>query len=141
MKRIILFVATNLAVMLVMTVAFHVVCALLGVDPAAAFSGTGLDLLSLAVFSLIFGMGGALDSTNAIDAPEVAVITNIGLEHTEYLGKTLGAIAATKAGIIKLLKNQYGVGDWTARQIFNDSINFFYAVDNVTPKAWANLYA
>ena len=35
------------------------------------------------------GMGGALDSTNAIDAPEVAVITNIGLEHTEYLGDTL----------------------------------------------------
>ena len=62
MKRIILFVATNLAVMLVMTVAFHVVCALLGVDPAAAFSGTGLDLMSLAVFSLIFGMGGALVS-------------------------------------------------------------------------------
>ncbi len=47
------------------------------------------------------GMGGALDSTNAIDAPEVAVITNIGLEHTEYLGKTLTAIASTKAGIIK----------------------------------------
>ena len=62
MKRIILFVATNLAVMLVMTVAFHVVCALLGVDPAAAFSGTGLDLMSLAIFSLIFGMGGALVS-------------------------------------------------------------------------------
>ena len=47
------------------------------------------------------GMGGALDSTNAIDAPECAVITNIGLEHTEYLGKTLPEIAATKAGIIK----------------------------------------
>ena len=47
------------------------------------------------------GMGGALDSTNVIDAPEVAVITNIGLEHTEYLGDTLEAIAATKAGIIK----------------------------------------
>ena len=47
------------------------------------------------------GMGGALDSTNAIDAPEVAVITNIGLEHTEYLGSTLEEIAATKAGIIK----------------------------------------
>jgi dihydrofolate synthase/folylpolyglutamate synthase len=46
------------------------------------------------------GMGGALDSTNAIDAPEVAVITNIGLEHTEYLGDTLEAIAETKAGII-----------------------------------------
>ena len=47
------------------------------------------------------GMGGALDSTNAIDAPEAAVITNIGLEHTEYLGDTLEAIAETKAGIIK----------------------------------------
>lgn len=47
------------------------------------------------------GMGGALDSTNAIDAPEVAVITNIGLEHTEYLGDTLEKIALTKAGIIK----------------------------------------
>ena len=47
------------------------------------------------------GMGGALDSTNVIDAPEAAVITNIGLEHTEYLGKTLSEIAATKAGIIK----------------------------------------
>ena len=47
------------------------------------------------------GMGGALDSTNAIDAPEAAVITNIGLEHTEYLGNTLTAIAETKAGIIK----------------------------------------
>ena len=47
------------------------------------------------------GMGGALDSTNAIDAPEVAVITNIGLEHTEYLGNSLEEIAATKGGIIK----------------------------------------
>ncbi len=47
------------------------------------------------------GMGGALDSTNAIDAPEVAVFTNIGLEHTEYLGNTIEEIAATKGGIIK----------------------------------------
>lgn len=47
------------------------------------------------------GMGGALDSTNVIDAPEVAVITNIGLEHTEYLGSTLEEIAKTKGGIIK----------------------------------------
>ena len=47
------------------------------------------------------GMGGALDSTNVIDCPEVAVITNVGLEHTEYLGDTLEKIASTKAGIIK----------------------------------------
>ena len=53
------------------------------------------------VVVLEVGMGGELDSTNAIDAPEAAVITNIGLEHTEYLGNTLSEIAAAKAGIIK----------------------------------------
>lgn len=47
------------------------------------------------------GMGGALDSTNVIPAPEVAVLTNIGLDHTEYLGNTLEEIATTKSGIIK----------------------------------------
>ena len=47
------------------------------------------------------GMGGEFDSTNVIDAPEVAVITNIGLDHTEYLGNTIEAIAATKGGILK----------------------------------------
>ena len=47
------------------------------------------------------GMGGTLDSTNVIDCPEVAVITNIGLEHTEYLGNTLSLIAEAKGGIIK----------------------------------------
>ena len=47
------------------------------------------------------GMGGALDSTNVIEVPEVAVITNIGLDHTEFLGNTLEEIAAEKAGIIK----------------------------------------
>ncbi len=46
------------------------------------------------------GMGGRFDATNVIDA-QVAVITNIALEHEEYLGKTLGAIAAEKAGIVK----------------------------------------
>lgn len=47
------------------------------------------------------GMGGELDSTNVIETPEAAVITNIGLDHTEYLGDTLEKIAAAKAGIIK----------------------------------------
>ena len=47
------------------------------------------------------GLGGLLDSTNVIDAPEVAVITNIGLEHTEFLGNTIPEIAQNKVGIIK----------------------------------------
>jgi dihydrofolate synthase/folylpolyglutamate synthase len=46
------------------------------------------------------GLGGRLDSTNII-TPEVAVITNIGLDHTEFLGNTLPEIAFEKAGIIK----------------------------------------
>ena len=47
------------------------------------------------------GMGGALDSTNVIAPPEVAVITNIGLDHTDVLGKTVEEIALTKSGIFK----------------------------------------
>tara|TARA_A100000171_G_C2139323_1_gene153377 strand:+ start:1316 stop:2488 length:1173 start_codon:yes stop_codon:yes gene_type:complete len=46
------------------------------------------------------GLGGRLDSTNII-SPEVSVITNIGLDHTQFLGTTLAEIAAEKAGIIK----------------------------------------
>ena len=47
------------------------------------------------------GLGGRLDSTNIIPTPEAAVITHIGLEHTELLGDTLDQIATEKAGIIK----------------------------------------
>ncbi len=46
------------------------------------------------------GMGGRLDSTNII-TPLVSVITNIGLDHTHFLGNTLTEIASEKAGIIK----------------------------------------
>lgn len=46
------------------------------------------------------GMGGRLDATNVL-APEVSVITRIGLEHTNYLGTTIPDIAREKAGIIK----------------------------------------
>ncbi len=46
------------------------------------------------------GMGGRFDATNIIH-PEVSVITNISMEHTEYLGDTLEKIAYEKAGIIK----------------------------------------
>lgn len=46
------------------------------------------------------GMGGRLDATNII-TPLISVITNIGLDHTQFLGNTLDAIAFEKAGIIK----------------------------------------
>ena len=47
------------------------------------------------------GLGGDYDATNVIECPEVAVITNIGLDHTDVLGNTLEEIARTKAGIFK----------------------------------------
>ncbi len=62
----------------------------------AYFARKKCDIVVLEV-----GMGGAMDSTNVIEVPEVAVITNIGLDHTEVLGDTVEKIAATKAGIFK----------------------------------------
>ena len=59
------------------------------------FADQGVDIAVIEV-----GMGGRLDSTNVI-TPLVSVITNIDLEHTEFLGNTLEQIAAEKTGIVK----------------------------------------
>ena len=61
------------------------------------------------------GLGGRLDSTNII-APQLSVITNIGLDHCDFLGTTLESIAFEKAGIIKggvpvVIGEESGVGD------------------------------
>lgn len=53
------------------------------------------------VVVLEVGLGGTMDSTNAIECPEAAVIVNIGLDHMQVLGNTLEEIAEAKAGIIK----------------------------------------
>ena len=47
------------------------------------------------------GLGGRLDATNVIKRPLATLITPIGMDHSEYLGKTLASIAAEKAGIFK----------------------------------------
>lgn len=65
---------------------------------AMAFDYFALRQIDVAVIEV--GLGGRLDSTNII-RPEVCLITNIGLDHTDLLGDTLPAIAAEKAGIIK----------------------------------------
>jgi dihydrofolate synthase/folylpolyglutamate synthase len=59
------------------------------------FARNHLDLTVLEV-----GMGGRLDATNIVE-PRVSVITDISLDHQEYLGETLREIAAEKAGIIR----------------------------------------
>ena len=60
------------------------------------FRTVGCDIVVLEV-----GLGGRLDATNVIEAPEVSVICRIGLDHTDLLGDTLAAIAGEKAGIVK----------------------------------------
>ena len=47
------------------------------------------------------GLGGRLDATNVVEAPLASVIAPVSMDHTEFLGHTLMAIAAEKAGIIK----------------------------------------
>lgn len=61
-----------------------------------AFAETPADFTLLEV-----GLGGRLDATNVIDKPAVTVITPIDLDHQQFLGDTLTAIAGEKAGIIK----------------------------------------
>ena len=63
-----------------------------------AFQYFAREKVDVAVIEV--GLGGRLDSTNII-TPEVSVITNIGLDHTQILGESLAEIAAEKAGIIK----------------------------------------
>ena len=65
---------------------------------ALAFAYFVREKVDIAVVEV--GLGGRLDSTNVI-TPILSVITNIGLDHTEFLGNTLAKIAKEKAGIIK----------------------------------------
>tara|TARA_R110002049_G_scaffold25018_4_gene88245 strand:- start:238 stop:1446 length:1209 start_codon:yes stop_codon:yes gene_type:complete len=63
-----------------------------------AFDYFASEKVDIAIIEV--GLGGRLDSTNII-IPEISVITNIGLDHTQFLGETLPEIAFEKAGIIK----------------------------------------
>jgi dihydrofolate synthase/folylpolyglutamate synthase len=61
-----------------------------------AFAETPADYTLLEV-----GLGGRLDATNVVSNPAVTIITPVDLDHQQYLGDTLGAIAGEKAGIMK----------------------------------------
>lgn len=83
------------------------------------------------------GMGGRLDATNII-TPLVSVITNIGLDHTQFLGNTLDAIAFEKAGIIKP-NVPVVIGEYTpeTKPVFFDKAKeshseIYYASDLIT---------
>jgi dihydrofolate synthase/folylpolyglutamate synthase len=68
------------------------------VTVAMAFDHFAKENIEVAIIET--GLGGRLDSTNIIH-PEMSIITNIGMDHVQLLGNTLGLIAGEKAGIIK----------------------------------------
>jgi dihydrofolate synthase/folylpolyglutamate synthase len=77
----------------------------IGVDPSYFEVLTGAALrwfadVAVDVAVLEVGLGGTWDATNIVDA-EVAVVTNVSIDHTQYLGTTAAQIAAEKAGIVK----------------------------------------
>ncbi|MFA9288836.1 MAG: folylpolyglutamate synthase/dihydrofolate synthase family protein [Weeksellaceae bacterium] len=86
------------------------------------------------------GMGGIYDATNTVDrADKVAVITRIGLDHTEFLGNTLLAIAEQKAGIIQpgnltIIADQEAEVKTYLTEYAHKKGNEFYAVDNISIK-------
>jgi dihydrofolate synthase / folylpolyglutamate synthase len=65
---------------------------------AAAFCYVSEQKVGLAVLEV--GLGGRLDATNIVE-PLVSVLTDIGIDHTDYLGNSIGAIAREKAGILR----------------------------------------
>ena len=69
-------------------------------EMTAAMAFDYFDQSDVEVAIIETGLGGRLDATNII-TPILSVITNIGLEHTEFLGDSIAKIAAEKAGIIK----------------------------------------
>ena len=83
-----------------------------------AFDWFAREQVDIAVIEV--GMGGRLDSTNII-SPLLSVITNISFDHTQFLGSTLEAIAAEKAGIIKPdVPVVVGEASGKVRQVFEE---------------------
>lgn len=102
---------------------------------AMAFDYFASESVDVAVVEV--GLGGRLDSTNVI-TPLVSVITNISLDHTDLLGKTLPEIAQEKAGIIKrgvpvvISERQPEVADVFISKAKNEHAPVYFASDTYT---------
>ncbi len=95
-----------------------------------SFAKRGIDVAVIEV-----GLGGKLDGTNLV-RPEVSVITNVGLDHTDVLGTTHEAIAADKAGIAKPGVPLVSFATGAARAVIEDACRAagapFFAVGELT---------
>ena len=99
------------------------------------FSDKGVDFVVIEV-----GLGGKYDATNIVE-PVVSVITNISLEHTDILGKTIKDIALQKAGIIKdnvaVVTAAKGDALKVIKNVAKERIATVYVIDE---KRWNRLY-
>ncbi len=91
-REVVEFVAKNRAVMEQLQLSFFEMSAGMAFDH---FARGGVEIAIIET-----GLGGRLDATNVVH-PLLSIITNIGIDHTQYLGDTIAKIAAEKAGIIK----------------------------------------
>ena len=84
------------------------------------------------------GLGGKLDATNSLDNKALAIITKIGLDHTEYLGNTIEEVAVQKAGILrKGTKALYFGDDFKAEKSILKEINKIGAIgESVDKNLW-----
>ena len=100
---------------------------------AMAFDHFAYEQVDIAVIET--GLGGRLDSTNVID-PELSIITNIGWDHMNLLGDTLGKIAYEKAGIIKS-NTPVVIGEWIneTKDVFEEKAGSMQA-----PITWAGTH-
>ncbi|MFY7965426.1 MAG: bifunctional folylpolyglutamate synthase/dihydrofolate synthase [Chitinophagaceae bacterium] len=108
---------------------------------AMAFEYFALQKIDIAIIET--GLGGRLDSTNII-SPELSIITNIGLDHTNLLGDTLEKIAYEKAGIIKQ-NTPVVIGEYLSqtKNVFINKANaakasIFFSQDNYSIKSYSN---
>lgn len=100
MKRLVLFLLTNIAVVFVLMVVFHIICAIIGADAEASLARDGINVTSLAVFSLVFGMGGAfisllLSKPMARMATHAQIIDGTENETTQFLYRAVQQLAMT----------------------------------------------
>ncbi len=101
------------------------------VEEYSKYDATEFELVTAIMYKYFFdsgvdyavvecGMGGLGDSTNAIDSPEIAVITSVSLDHTNFFGNTLQDIAREKSGIIKKNSTVVLYPNAKAQSVFED---------------------
>ena len=103
-----------------------------------AFNYFAKEEVDIAIIEV--GMGGRLDSTNVI-TPELSIITNISLDHTQFLGNSISQIAREKGGIIKpevpvLIGERQQETELVFKEIAHEKSSPFYYSADILPAGW-----